>query len=161
MGLDAISCSHVAQVSSPLKVSWVANKRFVISKFNLKFLRSRNLEIIGLVLGCIEASKKAMEARRKWKDRTKREGKLWQRTTTETTTKLKLSRQHSFAPISSLSFFVRIAELFAGSFSSSFLHACFLTTSIVCYRSNSPLQNLYSSLVDDIFHSSLVGDTSE
>jgi len=61
MGLDAISCSHVAQVSSPLKVSWVANKRFVISKFNLKFPRARNLEIIGLVLGCIEASKQASQ----------------------------------------------------------------------------------------------------
>ena len=39
------------------KAAWVENKRFVISKFNSKFPRARNLEIIGLplVLGCIEA----------------------------------------------------------------------------------------------------------
>ena len=34
-------------------VAWVANKRFEISKF--KFPRARTYEIIGLVLGCIEA----------------------------------------------------------------------------------------------------------
>ena len=34
---------------------WVANKRFVISKFKFKFPRAGNLEILGLVLGCIEA----------------------------------------------------------------------------------------------------------
>ena len=37
------------------KVHWAANKRFEISKFTFKFPRARNLEIIGLVLGCIEA----------------------------------------------------------------------------------------------------------
>ena len=36
-------------------ISLVANKRFVSSKFKFKFPRARNLEIIGLVLGCIEA----------------------------------------------------------------------------------------------------------
>ena len=34
---------------------WVANKRFEISKFKFKFPRARTYEIIGLVLGCIEA----------------------------------------------------------------------------------------------------------
>ena len=39
------------------KMNWVANKRFVSSKFKFKFKfpRARNLEILGLVLGCIEA----------------------------------------------------------------------------------------------------------
>ena len=37
------------------RVVWVANKRFVSSKFKFKYPRARNLEIIGLVLGCIEA----------------------------------------------------------------------------------------------------------
>ena len=36
-------------------VPWVANKRFEISKFKFKFPRARTYEIIGLVLGCIEA----------------------------------------------------------------------------------------------------------
>ena len=36
-------------------VRWVANKRFEISKFKFKFPRARTYEIIGLVLGCIEA----------------------------------------------------------------------------------------------------------
>ena len=36
-------------------VSWAANKRLETSKFKFKFPRARNLEIIGLVLGCIEA----------------------------------------------------------------------------------------------------------
>ena len=35
-------------------VPWVANKRFEISKFKLKFPRARAYEVIGLVLGCIE-----------------------------------------------------------------------------------------------------------
>ena len=35
-----------------LKVIWVANKRFEISKFKFKFPRARTYEIIGLVLGC-------------------------------------------------------------------------------------------------------------
>ena len=34
---------------------WVANKRFEISKFKFKFPRARTYEIIGFVLGCIEA----------------------------------------------------------------------------------------------------------
>ena len=38
------------------KVLWVANKRFVSSKFKFNFPRVRHLEIIGLVLGCIEAN---------------------------------------------------------------------------------------------------------
>ena len=38
-----------------VNIHWVANKRFVSSKFKFKFPRARNLEIIGLVLGCIEA----------------------------------------------------------------------------------------------------------
>ena len=37
------------------KVNWVANKRFEISKFKFKFPRARTYEMIGLVLGCIEA----------------------------------------------------------------------------------------------------------
>ena len=37
------------------KVHWVANKSFEISKFKFKFPRARTYEIIGLVLGCIEA----------------------------------------------------------------------------------------------------------
>ena len=36
-------------------VIWAANKLLETSKFKLKFPRARNLEIIGLVLGCIEA----------------------------------------------------------------------------------------------------------
>ena len=36
-------------------VDWAANKRLETSKFKFKFPRARNLEIIGLVLGCIEA----------------------------------------------------------------------------------------------------------
>ena len=36
-------------------VCWAANKRFEISKFNFKFPRARTCEMIGLVLGCIEA----------------------------------------------------------------------------------------------------------
>ena len=36
-------------------VHWAANKRFEISKFKLKFPRARTYEMIGLVLGCIEA----------------------------------------------------------------------------------------------------------
>ena len=36
-------------------VPWVANKRFEISKFKFEFPRARTYEIIGLVLGCIEA----------------------------------------------------------------------------------------------------------
>ena len=50
------------------KVSWVANKRFVSSKFKFKFPRARNLEIIGLLLGCIEAkfaSKYSLESSRR------------------------------------------------------------------------------------------------
>ena len=41
--------------SARTTVPWVANKRFVSSKFKFKFPRARNLEIIGLVLSCIEA----------------------------------------------------------------------------------------------------------
>ena len=38
------------------KVIWAANKRLETSKFKFKFSRARNLEMIGLVLGCcIEA----------------------------------------------------------------------------------------------------------
>ena len=39
------------------KVAWATNKRLETSKFKFKFPRARNLEVIGLVLGCIEASK--------------------------------------------------------------------------------------------------------
>ena len=37
------------------KANWAANKRFEISKFKFKFPRARTYEMIGLVLGCIEA----------------------------------------------------------------------------------------------------------
>ena len=37
------------------KADCAVNKRLEISKFNFKFPRARNYEIIGLVLGCIEA----------------------------------------------------------------------------------------------------------
>ena len=37
------------------KDRWAANKRLETSKFKFKFPRARNIEIIGLVLGCIEA----------------------------------------------------------------------------------------------------------
>ena len=36
-------------------VYWAANQRLEISNFNFKFPRARNLEMIGLVLGCMEA----------------------------------------------------------------------------------------------------------
>ena len=36
-------------------VRWAANKRLEISNFNFKFRRARNYEVIGLVLGCIDA----------------------------------------------------------------------------------------------------------
>ena len=39
-------------------VSWAANKRLETSKFKFKFPRARNLEIIGLVLGCMESSRR-------------------------------------------------------------------------------------------------------
>ena len=45
----------VALVVLATMVCWVANKRFEISKFQFKFPRARTYEIIGLVLGCIEA----------------------------------------------------------------------------------------------------------
>ena len=38
------------------KAGWVANTRFEISKFKFKFPRARTYEMIGLVLGCIEAN---------------------------------------------------------------------------------------------------------
>ena len=38
------------------KYLWAANKRLETSKCKFKFPRARNLEIIGLVLGCIEAN---------------------------------------------------------------------------------------------------------
>ena len=41
---------------SALKVIWVANKRFEVSKFEFKFPRARTCEMIGLVLGYIEAN---------------------------------------------------------------------------------------------------------
>ena len=37
------------------KVCWAANKRFEISKFKFKFPRARTYEMMGIVLGCIEA----------------------------------------------------------------------------------------------------------
>ena len=37
------------------KVDWVANKRFEITKLKFKFPKARTYEMIGLVLGCIEA----------------------------------------------------------------------------------------------------------
>ena len=36
-------------------VIWAANKRFEISKFRFKFPRARTYEMMGLVLGSIEA----------------------------------------------------------------------------------------------------------
>ena len=36
-------------------VTWVANKRFEISKFKFKFPRARTYEMMGVGLGCIEA----------------------------------------------------------------------------------------------------------
>ena len=39
--------------------AWASNKRLEISKLKYKFPRARNLEIIRLVLGCVEASKQA------------------------------------------------------------------------------------------------------
>ena len=38
-----------------VKVLWAAYKMFEISRFKFKFPRARTYEIIGLVLGCIEA----------------------------------------------------------------------------------------------------------
>ena len=40
---------------SACNVRWAAKKRFEISKFKFKFPRARTYEMIGLVLGCIEA----------------------------------------------------------------------------------------------------------
>ena len=37
------------------KARWAANTRLEISNSNFKFPRARNYEVIGLVLGCIEA----------------------------------------------------------------------------------------------------------
>ena len=52
-----VSGGHTTQhhCSTGEKVFWVANRRFEISKFKFKFPRARTYEIIGLVLGCIEA----------------------------------------------------------------------------------------------------------
>ena len=36
-------------------VAWAASKRLETSKFKFEFTRARNLEIIGLVLGSVEA----------------------------------------------------------------------------------------------------------
>ena len=44
-----------AKRAETAKATWAANKRLETSKFKFKFPRARNLEIIGLVLGCIEA----------------------------------------------------------------------------------------------------------
>ena len=38
-----------------LIVPWVANNQLEISKFKFNFPRARTYEMIGLVLGCIEA----------------------------------------------------------------------------------------------------------
>ena len=43
------------ETSRALKANWAANERFEISKFKFKFPRARTYEMIGLVLGCIEA----------------------------------------------------------------------------------------------------------
>ena len=43
------------QLAEAGRYAWVADKRFEISKFKFKFPRARTYEIIGLVLGCIEA----------------------------------------------------------------------------------------------------------
>ena len=37
------------------RLAWAANKRFEISKFIFKLRRARTYEMIGLVLGCIDA----------------------------------------------------------------------------------------------------------
>ena len=50
--LAAGSTVHAVEISEV----WVANKRYEISKFKFKFPRARIYEIIGLVLGCIEAT---------------------------------------------------------------------------------------------------------
>ena len=42
--------------SARATVHWAANKRLETSKCKFKFPRARNLEMIGLVLGCIEAN---------------------------------------------------------------------------------------------------------
>ena len=47
--LNLNGCSKLANVH------WAAIKRLETSKFKFKFPRARNLEIIGLVLGCVEA----------------------------------------------------------------------------------------------------------
>ena len=45
----------IDRIEEARKVRWAANKRFEISKFKFKFPRARTYEMIGLVLGCIEA----------------------------------------------------------------------------------------------------------
>ena len=37
------------------KATWAAKKSFEVSKFEFKFPRARTFELLGLVLGCIEA----------------------------------------------------------------------------------------------------------
>ena len=52
----AAQVSSLTDDSYTESVRWAANKRLEISNFNFKFRRARNYEVIGLVLGCIEAT---------------------------------------------------------------------------------------------------------
>ena len=52
----ALSLSEPPHEPAVKHVPWAANKRFKkFPEFKFKFPRARNFEIIGLVLGCIEA----------------------------------------------------------------------------------------------------------
>ena len=52
---DYLGMGHHPVVREACKAAWAANKSLEISNFNSKFPRARSYEIIGLVLGCIEA----------------------------------------------------------------------------------------------------------
>ena len=43
------------ELNGKIRAGWAANRRLEISKFKFEFPRARTYEMIGLVLGCIEA----------------------------------------------------------------------------------------------------------
>ena len=55
VGVDVAGEAFVELTIDGQTVDWAANKSLEISIFNFKFPRARNYEMIGLVLGCIEA----------------------------------------------------------------------------------------------------------
>ena len=51
----ALLAHQIQGLDWPALVPWAANERFEIAKFKFEFPRARTYEMIGLVLGCIQA----------------------------------------------------------------------------------------------------------